>query len=430
MYKARLAQWGLKKNLTAQDVPELLHQISKENSGDPGALVARGRRVRPEKVKQYMKRSATVALLIDHNCASHGQAHAPASSPTPRLMSLSNDMKLPYEVVQLSRQFIAGCRDAADPVFYPSRDISTWLDETWAAGSLFERRHFKQAFYFLDIAFDRLKELMRNPEPMLFIFAYYILIRLPEEISQRLCTYVAEMTTILLSANHPMTLIWSRLSQTNHRQRLDHGWTILHSYFQSVKQQFHDEYRVLKFSRVFYVLAFDTEILDLETVQAAITDIVADLERLECCRDDIFKTRLSLADILFRNAKHEAVEKIMKEVGDGLHQDDADLSPLTRCNYYCLAFQVHKAAGNTEASVDMGKRLLRSVATSTGFSSGTTLDTINEVQSYLAEIGILDEASKLLQVLNDKDRIEQALLEYFQNIDMNGDNRLCESSDS
>src|ERR1700712_429278 len=111
-----------------------------------------------------------------------------------------------------------------NPIAKPSREVAVWVNDVFATGTLIKRRRFKQAFKHLDIAFTRLKEVLRNPEPTLFIFLYFILFQLAQDIGQRLCTYVAEMSAILLPINHPTSLVWSRLSRTDSRQRLDYGW--------------------------------------------------------------------------------------------------------------------------------------------------------------------------------------------------------------
>jgi hypothetical protein len=434
MYKARFAQWKLKKNLTAQDVPELLNQMSKEPSKDPTALVVRGRRVPSERAKQYLKRNAPIALLVDYKSTSYRKAPAPPTPPAPRipkLMSLPNDLRLPYEVVQLSRQYVAGCGDGTYPVFYPTMDAAIWLNDIWAAGSLVKRRRFKQAFKILDIAFVRLKELIRNPEPSLFILVYYILFQLPGDIAQRLCTYAAEMSSILLPAKHPMTLIWSRISRTDGRQRLDYAWTILNSYFQSLKQEFQfDEYRVLNFSRVFYILGFKLGLVDLDTVQAKVQDVITGLERLGE-RQDVLKTRISLGDVLLQSGKNEAAEKIINEAKKEIYQKVAKLDRFILLNYYCLAFNVHKTLGKTEGIIELGRKLVRAAVSEFGFTSGTMLDCAHEVHSYWAEIGRVDEANELLRVLSAGDELEQRLRAYIRDMDTtDGEDRVCEILDS
>jgi hypothetical protein len=434
MYKARFAQWGLQKYMTARDLPELLHRTA--NRDDTAALVIRGRRIPSKTVRRYLKRNATIALPDNEQVTtvSYGEALAPATS-SPRLMSLPTDLRFSYDVVQLSRHFIAGCADGGtnprSPVHvYPSQAATVWLTDTFAAGTLIKQRRFKEAFKHLDVAFGRIKELLRNAEPTIFIFLYYILFQLPADIGQRLCTYVAEVSALLLPINHPMTIIWSRLSQTDNRQRLDYGWLILHSYFQSLKQQFRcDKSPILRFSSLFYLLAYKRQLIDLNTIEAVLNDVVAGLKCLEETTQDVLRTRLALGEVLLGNAKYEAVEKIINETEVEIRQKGTN--PEVLLHYYWLSFDMHRSQGKREGTIELGRNLLRFLARLQGFTSGTTLNGIRYIQSYWAKVGRLEEANELLVIFNAGDELEQKLRAYIRDIETgDGDDTRCEILDS
>jgi hypothetical protein len=422
MYKSRLARWGLKKNITTEDVPELVHQMQTEATRNSTALAVRGRQVSMIQVGRYMKRNTSM-LLAYQNTKPHSEQDTTSPrtgkrllAPAPSLLASPIDMRFPEEIIYLSRQFVAGCYeggtwrpDRTEPLFFASEKTNGWLNETTCGALLIKEGHYARAFKSLDISFDQLKALLHKPEPSLFIYLYFATLQLPENISQRMRAYVAEMSAITLPANHPMRLVWSRICQVENRQLLNHAWTILYPYYHIVEERFrYCEYGALKFSAVFYRIMAQLNCVDLEAAKSKLIGIAQSLELLGSHADQVLHTKLAVVKIHLGAKEYDEAATVLREVAKsgGSHN--------VRSVYHCLNFDLHKATGTTKHAVDTGRHLMWYCLNEYGPAHGKTLDAISAVQAFSVEIGRVKEGDRLRQILESEEGLER----YFEDIGM------------
>jgi hypothetical protein len=428
MYKSRLEKWGIKKNITARDMPQLVQQITKETSKDTStALVIGGRQLPPGRVKHYLKRTRGVPLVLGGNTKAENMSCVKRPALAPRLMTLPDEMRLPDEVIQLSRQFVAGCceggiwcPDGIKPVFLPTRKVNLWLNAAMSAGCLIEDGHYSLAFKDLDMLFGELQELLLNPDPVLFVHMFFLMLYLPESIGQRLCAYSAEMSSILLPSSHPINLIWSRLSQASRRQLWDHGWTISRSYFEILRGQFgQNESEMLGFCRLFYVLASKLDFVDLGRLETRQAELVKVFERLGLT-NQVLHTKGALAAALIEDKKYNSAVRIIEEMEEAMYQIDGDIGgglpdSYYASNYYSNLWNVQRYGGMPQKAVNTARKHMWACIELHGFSTSRTVGTASEVQSWLAEVGQVDDANRLLHIITGShEGLEESFREYMR----------------
>jgi hypothetical protein len=406
MYKNHFAQWGLRKNITARDLPELVHQVRIGATKDSTALAVRGRRIPLPKAGRYLKRHGAVHHISQNITPppQTGKTPGPDPVPTPRLLNLPTDLRFPDEISHLLFQFVAGsceggkwCPDSATTsVFFASGKTSAWVCETVSGSALIQEGHYKRAFKILDDSFDQLKALLREPDPALFIYLYFATLQLPENISQRMRAYAAEMSAITLPANHPMNLVWSRLSRMGNRQMQNHAWNILQPYFQVLVDRFrYCEYGILMFSSTFTSMMAQLSFLDAEATKSKLSRIAHGLELLGGYEDDVLFTKLSIVDTLVRVKEYEDAVTVLREAAHQIYQGGSSSTIRHYLRYY---FEIHKALGATNDAVDAGRSYMRYSINEFGPEDDGTLNAIRSVQSYFVEIGRADEANILQRI--------------------------------
>lgn len=296
-------------------------------------------------------------------------------------------------------------------MFFASEKTNGWLNETTCGALLIEEGRYARAFESLNDSFDQLEALLRDPEPSLFIYFYFATLQLPEKISQRMRAYAAEMSAITLPTNHPMRIIWLRLSQMKNRQLLNHAWTILHPYYHVLKERFrYCEYGALKFSAVFYRIMAELKCLTPWTVKSKLMGIVKDLELLGGYLEQVLHTKLAIARVQLHAEEFDEAASVLKEVGQ------SGGSHLVQATYHYLNFELYKATGTTEQGVDLGRHLMWYCFNEYGPANGKTLNAISAVQSYTLKVGRVDEADRLYRIIESGEGLET----YLEEIGMAG----------
>jgi hypothetical protein len=334
-YKTRFKTWGLVKNLGASYVPEMVQELVNaktpaETDEEPTALVIRGHEFNPAKVERYLKRNRdfrsavgrlkTLAPKAQRLRSNQGLRtieqlqHRLSSSNalSPRIES-PDDVRLPEAVIHISSQFVAGsCESiwagggAASNFFY-SAAIIDWFDNIVSATTLTQRGFYKQAFDLVNICLDQFKYLLINPTPTLFIGVYVAVLWLPPDIAQRFLSYAAQLSTIVLPENHPLRLIWAKLSRAGVKQVSRHSWLILRSHLQILEERFPDSEKV--------TLELNNLVCNhLNALHLGLPDAIETWQReiirrseLSGCTESVLQSKLSLAWAFCLSGNHDEV---------------------------------------------------------------------------------------------------------------------------
>lgn len=254
-------------------MPELIHalvkaNIPKETGEGSTALVVRGRKFTPAKVKRYLQRSKDFRSTVGRIESSAGRLQrlhtnqrlrnleqfryrlSSGNAMLPRI-DPPDDVRLPEAVIHVSYQFIAGsCESiwlessATSDLFY-SAAIIDWSDNITLSTHLIQQGCYKQAFDVVNVCLDQFKNLLINPTPTLFMGIYVAIIWLPPEISQRLLSYAAHLSAIVLPENHPLRLILTGLSRAGVEQVTKHSWLIMRSHLRILEELFPESEKIM-----------------------------------------------------------------------------------------------------------------------------------------------------------------------------------------
>ncbi|KAI0126334.1 Clr5 domain-containing protein [Xylariales sp. AK1849] len=321
MYKAWLRRWGLKKNLTARDIPEILAEKARiAGMGKVSTVVIQGRKVKSRTVNLYLQRARKHVSMsqarLHHNIQQTRPVvtENPPRTPLlhPRWLMSPDETKIPEELIQISHQLVEGCCDGgtwlayreSGVVMYSSRS-ARWSAAIDCACTLIDRGRYRQAFRVLDGCFEKFEDLLLNPEPALLILLYLTLLRLPTEIAQRLLSYALEVSTITLPEQLPLRLIWPRLCRAQRSHGRNYAWRILSSYFAVLAGRVYSP-NVLSFTAAFHDYMAVHDVLEIESIETARHHALSESPQLGSPENKIFsRMSLTMVQDLCRRYQHD-----------------------------------------------------------------------------------------------------------------------------
>jgi hypothetical protein len=103
-----------------------------------------------------------------------------------------------------------------DSLFSISNKVWSWNNDILRADSMLSRGHVKNAFELLGPCFDALTPLLRDANPITFIYVYLASLKLSPEIGKRLLLHAVNLCkTGILEDSHPVRLMLTRLGICN-----------------------------------------------------------------------------------------------------------------------------------------------------------------------------------------------------------------------
>jgi hypothetical protein len=317
MYKSHFTSWGISKNLTARNVPTMLHKLATTDNPKKD-LVIQGQKVPQAKVERFLKRTlndraalSRVKKLAALERKSRLVARADPIPTLPTSIDLPDHLRLPEAVIHISHQFIAGGCEGIWAQNKTTRCVASpatidWNCKTFAAVALTQRGEWEQAFDVLNNCFDQFKILLAAPTPGLFSDLYILLIGLPRDIATKLLEYAAQFSRIVLPGNHPLSLALTKLNQAGIDKVHEHAWVILSSHLRIGEEWFRDG---------------EMEIFDpSETVASYMTNIGSDsvgateaylkhhIRRVDCA-EVILRSELWITRLLYQSKNYNQVSK-------------------------------------------------------------------------------------------------------------------------
>lgn len=231
-YKARFKLWGFTKNLGADDIPIIINGLATMEKGqNTKQLLIRGKEINQAKAKRYLDQKKKHRTTLDK------QGRRVTVSLQHRI-DPPDDLQLPEAILRFSSHCIAGGIEGLwirSPKSSPSVLVIDWLDNMFSVMNLLRQARYEQAFSILSTCFDRFKSLLIDPSPLLFVQIYFLILWLPPDIGQRLLGYAAQMSTIVLPANHPLILGWTKLHLAGIQRVVEISWLVLRSIAANVR---------------------------------------------------------------------------------------------------------------------------------------------------------------------------------------------------
>jgi len=226
MYKRRLNQWNVQKNVKAGEVLAVLR--SKEYApGDPSTpevINVNGRGVPVDKVEQYLerRRRQLQALRRKGVLDTGGQVFVPPNAP----FSAPDHLQIPEEMGRLIQQYINGSFGAGTWLPGRSRDelrsrnsngnVVHLFSSLFDACSMLRRNEIQAGFQRINQSLDTMNRALREEDPRFLVSTFRVLAlchwyNLPD-IYRILLTHLKRLSVIVLGTGHPASRIFHLLS--------------------------------------------------------------------------------------------------------------------------------------------------------------------------------------------------------------------------
>jgi hypothetical protein len=340
MYKKRLKTWNLTKNLSVDDMPEILHEAEKGSTAKNTMLMIRGKLVDSQKVARYMRQkmkntTTSTSLLnpaslafFDVSQATYGLNNwqkcrelRNLGITKPTWLASPDALRIPEEVIKISHQFIDGSigisateHRVPKSVTFPFKDTLIWQAGVYYAISLIRQQQFKHGFMLLHKSCGDLEGLILSSDLSLFLCIYTSILMLPSGVGQELLSYVAHMSRVILPACHPTRLIWARLRHIGLNQAWYYASPILSSYLSTLERRFSAFDQTIFLSTT---TAYDgmsrMGLLSLESSEMIFKRIIRQLDSSHNTKETLY-AKLGLALAYRRHEEHSKADSVMNEV--------------------------------------------------------------------------------------------------------------------
>lgn len=226
MYKRRLSQWNVQKNVKVNEVLAVLR--SKDYTpGDPSrpeVVNVNGRNVPVNRVEQYLERRRRQLQALRKKGAldTHGQVYAPPQLP----FSAPDHLQVPEEMGRLIQQYIDGSFGAGAWMSGSNRDelrsrksngnVVHLFSNLFDACSLLRQNEIQAGFQKMNQSLDFMGRALSEEDPRFLVSTFRVLAlchwyNLPD-IYRILLTHLKKLSGIVLGSGHPTSRIFTLLS--------------------------------------------------------------------------------------------------------------------------------------------------------------------------------------------------------------------------
>ncbi|KAI1854471.1 hypothetical protein JX265_007659 [Neoarthrinium moseri] len=216
MYKSRIKNWGLTKNLKSQEAERIKTKV--DQGATPTLPVIRGRQIGSKRFKRHLNQvqphSPTNQLVARRHTHS-------ASPPIPQRLKSPKLLKEAEDCIQAIMSYTSSRFDdhiwdlSSHDYNWGGDTASSWWVDMWVVSDLIEqRRSSPEGFELLEECFDRYGTLIVNQHPGLVSATLCTILQLGgvgPELAESLLRYVAGLSQIKLGPAHPFTRLWTVL---------------------------------------------------------------------------------------------------------------------------------------------------------------------------------------------------------------------------
>jgi hypothetical protein len=413
MYKVHIKRWGVGKNISASNVETILRSSGNLMTADPPTILIGGRPVDNKRLERYLRRTKK-SSVHQREPFLGGNANLLSSTSAIELSKLSSyqlispdDLRLPEHIMLLCKQLVVGSRDNGiwapednSKLNFATDTLIKWDHDIGEGILLFNNRKYKHAFKVLDHTFGSLGQRILNYEPALLTYVLANALWSHVDIGQRLLSYAAEMSKTKLAANHPMSLIWDRLSRMGIQQIKRCAWPIFLSYINNLEEVFGTFKADLLF--VYYWLcndAYFSGTLTGDDCTRLLQSIIEEAELLGQ-RTHALQAKSVLVGILISEKRYCEAKKVRQEVDDANHRDGNTYNKQIEDDSLRHHFSMCRSIGTVEESVQAGRNYLQHCQNCNGRDSSESLWVASLLKKYMDDVGYTDDVERLQESLN------------------------------
>ena len=237
MYKKRIAEWGIEKNVKSEEMQAILRKrIQRASKGKRSIFLLRDTKVPEEKIERFRKRkslSDEQILRIAARTPPALKVYTPPGSP----LALALEHEIPERVAKAVQDLCYGMFDsgvwmvdgAEEQEIISECDlnmlaVSDFRDDCEHASQLFNISKSRQAWRILNIASARVQQIVKNDGVYTLPRLASVLLKgsneggLDDMIRKSLLRFLFNMYAKLRSYNYPMTKICEFLLQSDDPQ--------------------------------------------------------------------------------------------------------------------------------------------------------------------------------------------------------------------
>ncbi|KAI1084147.1 Clr5 domain-containing protein [Whalleya microplaca] len=255
MYKLRLAQWGVKKNMNRdRATADLLEQVKAGGSG----LAVHGQLVNDKKVMSYLsrlpaeKRKQVLDNVLKPSTATTSNSDVSLS----RLLAAPDDLRVPEQYIHLLKGYVKGSSEGhlwpSDPVtgFKNEDTVPAWCSPLMSAAWVLEEGKEDEAQRLIAQYVNQCPKQFTRQDPLIFMFTYtnvlYFAKKRPGIAKFLLCTFYGISESLPWARSHPLRLLLGLLYRLQPEGIISHASNILLAYINMIHEELGEAYPIVQ----------------------------------------------------------------------------------------------------------------------------------------------------------------------------------------
>ncbi|KAI1862854.1 uncharacterized protein JN550_010001 [Neoarthrinium moseri] len=425
MYKYRIKQWNLRKNLRAQDVEEFVR--SKKTPEIRGAKASQ------ERIEKYLRQRDRLTKKHDH-VAQHtrsplhdGRNPGVASSTALAVAAHNNTVRIlkpplfsprSPDVLRALEGSIHAMRSYTSAHFdtkawvLDSRgdlDVSKdpaleWHGTWYTVRHLMDAGKAKEAFRVVQKSNQVFEKVLASDSPTFFSSAFIVFLGLSgswPDLAASVLRYMHSLSRIILKdSDHPMIELLSNIRKIEIGELPKYGRTLTNGSVAVIQDffPFHSKIHV----EAIIDAARDLFQLGIVDGDSAVSQILAIIRQLEASDGvDPYRILSAKRELTYVYLWKKDYTSALKTVSEILLPSNREVikGMFTEPVSYRLLFQIHKELGNRQEAITACRKVVEFCVDRYGLADDFTIDNLSAFESYLRECGNIEEADQVKETL-------------------------------
>jgi hypothetical protein len=412
--------------MKARDVVEIFRQQRRRAAqGKSSVAYINGQLVEPERIRQYLHRASPkvadeiyriATSDVDDACDGAGSASGNSvvcrtPSPPPRTLHDPPDLRIPHECLLILRSYVSSGYESglweleANHARWESSASPSWLGLVVLAADIVKTGNTGLGFRLLGISFDYLKVHLRRLDtaflPITILAAMY-LGNNSEDLANIFLDYITQLTSVVLSPGHVLTVLWQRLRQLRHAGLKQYGPAITRAYMDAWHKYtkghpFHSTssgrwlQALLQWSQlVSYSYLAELPHTAYHQQQQLSCDVLSHLPtQQQHAYDEAAATQQLGRALALPGTLGADTDKMLAPIAAWLDSRPANATPHARFDFYCVRFHVLRRPGLTTVAnaIAAGRDLVDFCVAAYGPTHRRTARALFLLEQFLEERG-------------------------------------------